>query len=105
MPVTPTTPATQKYLSVAKPEVDKKTLQQIIDYACGQGVYVSPIQPGGACFNPNTIAAHATFAMNAFYQESACNNYDFYFRNTTITQEDPSMFFLLSFLSSTSYCS
>lgn len=92
-PVTPVTPVpvTQKYWCVAKPDVDQKALQQNIDYACGQGVDCSPIQPGGACFSPNTIAAHATFAMNAFYQSSARNNYDCNFGNTALlTQEDPS---------------
>ncbi|KAH9301680.1 hypothetical protein KI387_013263, partial [Taxus chinensis] len=83
--------STAKYWCVAKPDVDQKTLQANIDYACGKGVNCSPIQPGGACFDPNTIAAHATYAMNAYYQSSTRTNDDCSFRNTALlTPQDPS---------------
>jgi hypothetical protein len=28
-----------------------------LDFACGRGIDRDPIQPGGACFEPNTIAS------------------------------------------------
>ncbi|EOA14296.1 hypothetical protein CARUB_v10027463mg [Capsella rubella] len=43
-------------------------LQANIDYACSQNVDCSPIQPGGDCFNPNTLFDHASYVMNAYYQ-------------------------------------
>ncbi|XP_010479430.1 PREDICTED: major pollen allergen Ole e 10-like [Camelina sativa] len=66
-------------------------LQENIDFACSQGVDCGPIQPGGSCFIPNTIAHHASFVMNAYYQSNgrimkACS-----FKNTgTLTDTDPS---------------
>eukprot|EP01018_Ginkgo_biloba_P033247 Gb_04530 [translate_table: standard] len=95
MPVTPTTPApvtgTTKYWCVPKANADPKALQANIDYVCGQGVDCSPIQAGGPCFTPNTIAAHATYAMNAFYQTFGRNSYDCDFAQTgALTVSDPS---------------
>lgn len=43
-------------------------LQANIDFGCSQGVDCTPIQPGGNCFNPNTLLDHASFVMNAYYQ-------------------------------------
>ncbi|KAI3937893.1 hypothetical protein MKX01_027820 [Papaver californicum] len=46
-------------------------LQANINYVCSQGtVDCKPIQAGGACFNPNSLKAHAVYAMNAYYQKS-----------------------------------
>jgi len=94
-PVTPTTPApvtgTDKSWCVAKPDADPKVLQANIDYACGQGVDCSPIQSGGSCFTPNTVVAHATYAMNSYYQLTGRHSYDCDFAQTGfLTQEDPS---------------
>lgn len=43
-------------------------LQANINFGCSQGVDCRPIQPGGSCFNPNTLIKHASFVMNAYYQ-------------------------------------
>ncbi|KAK1274899.1 Glucan endo-1,3-beta-glucosidase 7 [Acorus gramineus] len=55
---------------VPRPGVSDAQLQANLDYACGQGIDCTPIQPGGACYLPNTVASHAAYAMNLFYQKS-----------------------------------
>ncbi|XP_054782636.1 glucan endo-1,3-beta-glucosidase-like [Prosopis cineraria] len=53
---------------VPKPNAANEALQANIDYVCSQGLDCGPIQPGGACFEPNTVLGHATYAMNAYYR-------------------------------------
>ncbi|XP_010444207.1 PREDICTED: major pollen allergen Ole e 10-like [Camelina sativa] len=61
------------------PTATDKQLQANIDYVCGgQNVDCTPIQPGGSCYEPNTVRGHASYVMNAYYHshgriESACN--------------------------------
>ncbi|CAN0901209.1 Glucan endo-1,3-beta-D-glucosidase [Linum grandiflorum] len=54
---------------VPRPGVSDAQLQANLDYVCGQpDIDCSPIQPGGPCYVPNTVASHAAFAMNLFFQ-------------------------------------
>ncbi|CAN0911324.1 Glucan endo-1,3-beta-glucosidase [Linum grandiflorum] len=82
---------------VAKEGADVGALQRNIDYVCGtaaaMGAYwCGPIQEGGECFLPDTVRAHASFAMNAFYQAMGRNHYDCEFQQTgEITTVDPSL--------------
>nr|CAD1817634.1 unnamed protein product [Ananas comosus var. bracteatus] len=79
---------------VAQSNASGDALQSNINYACsggGGGVDCSPIQDGGACFLPNTLQAHAAFAMNAFFQANGRNDFDCYFSGTgVVTTTDPS---------------
>ncbi|CAA6662669.1 unnamed protein product [Spirodela intermedia] len=74
------------------PNTDEKSLQENIDFVCGRGgMECMAIRPGGACFLPDTLQAHAAFAMNAFYQAvarspSACD----FGQTGLVTLEDPS---------------
>ncbi|KAA8540062.1 hypothetical protein F0562_026754 [Nyssa sinensis] len=53
-----------------------------IDYVCGLGLDCKPIQEGGACFIPDTVRAHAAYAMNTYYQATGKNDYDCNFVQT-----------------------
>lgn len=65
-----------------KPEANDENLQNNIDYVCGLGIDCRPIQEGGTCFFPDTVRAHATYAMNAYYQATGRNGYDCDFAQT-----------------------
>ncbi|KAF2299312.1 hypothetical protein GH714_031462 [Hevea brasiliensis] len=74
-----------------KTGADIEALQRNIDYVCGMGMDCGPIVDGGECFLPNTVRAHAAFAMNAYYQAMGRNDYDCDFQQTgAISSLDPS---------------
>ncbi|KAK9177019.1 hypothetical protein WN944_029038 [Citrus x changshan-huyou] len=93
-PKTPTTPSPKPTAAgwcVPKAGISDAQLQASLDYACSQGIDCSPIQPGGACFEPNTVVSHAAFAMNLYYQTSAKNPWNCDFSKTaTLTSQNPS---------------
>ncbi|OAY77947.1 PLASMODESMATA CALLOSE-BINDING PROTEIN 3-like [Ananas comosus] len=66
-------------------------LQKTIDYACGAGADCTPILQNGACYEPNTVAAHCSYAANSYYQRKgqalgACD----FSGTATLTSADPS---------------
>ncbi|KAF7829684.1 glucan endo-1,3-beta-glucosidase 7 [Senna tora] len=76
---------------VPKPGVSDVQLQANLDYVCGHGIDCGPIQPGGACFEPNTITAHAAYAMNLYYQTSGRNPWNCDFSQTAmLSSNNPS---------------
>ncbi|KAG8661765.1 glucan endo-1,3-beta-glucosidase [Manihot esculenta] len=81
----------EKRWCLPKTGADVEALQRNIDYVCGMGVDCGPIEDSGECFLPNTVRAHAAFAMNAYYQAMGRNDYDCDFQQTgAISSLDPS---------------
>jgi hypothetical protein len=88
---TPSAKPTATGWCVPKPGTTDAQLQASLDYACSHGIDCGPIQPGGACFDPNTVQSHAAYAMNVYYQASTKNTYDCDFSQTaTLTSQNPS---------------
>ncbi|KAJ7965315.1 glucan endo-1,3-beta-glucosidase [Quillaja saponaria] len=90
-PVSPMPSSKGKVWCMPKAGADPEALQRNIDYVCGLGLNCGPIQEGGPCFAPNTVQAHAAFAMNTYYQTTEKKDYDCDFAQTGhITNVDPS---------------
>ena len=84
-------PSDVKRWCVPKPNADVMALQENIEYGCAQGIDCNPIQPGGACYHPNTAQAHAAYVMNEYYQSFGRNSFDCDFGRTgVISTIDPS---------------
>ncbi|KAL6636886.1 hypothetical protein ACP70R_024458 [Stipagrostis hirtigluma subsp. patula] len=76
---------------VCRPELPDSTLQKTLDYACGAGADCKPILQSGACFAPDTVKAHCSYAVNSFYQRNNQNPQACIFSGTTIlSTNDPS---------------
>ncbi|CAL9194370.1 unnamed protein product [Musa hybrid cultivar] len=76
---------------VCRPEMADGALQKTLDFACGAGADCTPILQNGACYNPNTVRAHCSYAANSYYQrkgqaQGACD----FSGTATITTTDPS---------------
>ncbi|CAO2816392.1 unnamed protein product [Amaranthus hypochondriacus] len=83
---------TNQTFCVAKDGADQRMLQAGLDWACGAGkVDCSPLLQGEPCYNPDNVFAHATYAFNAYYQQSGKTPGSCYFSGVAeITTTDPS---------------
>lgn len=53
---------------VCKKGGQDRVLQEVIDYACGNGADCAPTHKGGKCFNPDTVLDHCNYAVNSYFQ-------------------------------------
>lgn len=90
-------PEVSKKWCVPKTDASDAALQSNLDFVCSSGIVdCQPIKDGGPCFEPNTVRAHAAYAMNAYYQANGGKDLDCNFINTgVVTNYDPSKFFFL----------
>lgn len=77
---------------VAKPSVPADTLQEAMDYACGEGgAECDEIQPNGNCYYPDSLVNHASYAFNSYWQKSKINGGTCNFGGTAmLINSDPS---------------
>ncbi|EXB44834.1 hypothetical protein L484_026414 [Morus notabilis] len=54
---------------ICKDGVGDQSLQKAIDYACGNGADCTPILQSGACYQPNTVKDHCSYAVNSYFQK------------------------------------
>lgn len=77
---------------IASPSASQRSLQVALDYACGYGgTDCSAIQPGGSCYNPNSVHDHASFAFNKYYQKNPVPNSCNFGGNAVLTNTNPSV--------------
>lgn len=81
---------------VPKAGLTAAQLQANLNYACAHGIDCKPIQSGGPCFQPDTLEAHATYAMNLYYHTAGQDpkNCDFS-QTATLSSTSPSEFYLI----------
>ncbi|XP_058728446.1 major pollen allergen Ole e 10-like [Vicia villosa] len=79
----------EQYWCVAKPSASEKELLLNIEYACNNLGDCKLIQPGGSCFNPDTLVFHASVVMNQYFAKNQRTNSSCYFGNTGLIVYDP----------------
>lgn len=83
---------TNRTYCIAMDEVDTRTLQTALDWACGPGrANCSEIQPGESCYQPNNVKNHASYAFDSYYQKEEKDAGSCDFKGVAmITTTDPS---------------
>lgn len=67
-------------------------LQKALDYACGHGADCNPIKSTGSCYNPNSMQAHCSYAVNSYYQKMSTSGATCDFSGTAyLSSSDPSV--------------
>ncbi|GFP90282.1 glucan endo-1 3-beta-glucosidase 3 [Phtheirospermum japonicum] len=84
---------------VAKPSVPAETLQEALDFACGEGgADCEAIGQDGSCYYPDTVVAHASYAFNSYWQRNKKSGGTCGFGGTAmLINSDPSNYFFFFF--------
>nr|DAD35031.1 TPA_asm: hypothetical protein HUJ06_005671 [Nelumbo nucifera] len=76
---------------ICRSDVSDSALQKTLDYACGAGADCTPILQNGACYQPNTVKAHCSYAVNSYFQRKNQGQGTCDFSGTSmVTTTDPS---------------
>lgn len=76
---------------VCRSDQSTAALQKTIDYSCGQGADCTEIQQTGACYNPNDVASHCSWAANSYFQKNRATGATCDFTGVaTLSTADPS---------------
>ncbi|XP_006650202.2 PLASMODESMATA CALLOSE-BINDING PROTEIN 3 [Oryza brachyantha] len=76
---------------VCRSDQPTAVLQKAIDYSCGQGADCTSILSSGGCYNPNTVAAHCSWAANSYFQKFRASGATCDFDGAaTLSSSDPS---------------
>jgi hypothetical protein len=74
--------------------VNETAVEAGLNYACGKAT-CSAIQPGGACYEPNTLDSHASYAFNSYWQQFKNTGATCSFNGLAVkTTKDPSKFII-----------
>ncbi|KAK3222870.1 hypothetical protein Dsin_009895 [Dipteronia sinensis] len=74
---------------ICRDGVGDSSLQKSLDYACGAGADCTPILQNGACYNPNTVKDHCSYAVNSYFQKKGQSNGTCDFSGTASTSANP----------------
>jgi hypothetical protein len=78
---------------VCRSDQPTAVLQKAIDFSCGDGANCSAILQGGACYSPDTVASHCSWAANSYYQNNKAKGATCDFDGAaTVSTTDPSNF-------------
>ncbi|KAH7857843.1 hypothetical protein Vadar_017077 [Vaccinium darrowii] len=76
---------------ICKDGMGDASLQKTLDYACGAGADCTLIHQNGACYSPNTVRAHCSYAVNSYFQKKGQAQGSCDFSGTaSVTTSDPS---------------
>jgi Flp pilus assembly protein TadD len=90
---------------VCRSDQSTAALQKTIDYSCGQGADCTEIQQTGACYNPNDVASHCSWAANSYFQKNRATGATCDFTGVaTLSSTDPSTSSLRCSLVSSLHC-